>query len=80
MTWHESRLHAGRDKERFEECVCEEAPCGYVIPDEGCTQHSMGAAKSVRRAHPADQCGGANHQPARVVDVMPAPVPVRTER
>jgi hypothetical protein len=78
--WHESRLWDGKDKERFEDCDCPEQACGYVEPTQSCPQHSMGAGKSLRRAHPADQCGGVNHHPARTVDVMPTPVPVRTER
>jgi len=75
---HESRLWAGKDRERFEECDCMEAACGYVIPDEGCPQHSMGAMKSVRRAHREEDCGGVNHHPG--VAEPDHAGPARTER
>lgn len=75
-TWHESRLWSGRDKERFEDCDCTEQPCGYVVPSESCPQHSMTAGKTLRRAHRAFECTGA----PQVTNVMPAPMPTRTER
>ena len=76
--WHESRLWSGKDKERFEECPCYEEACGYVTPSEHCPQHSMQAGKTLRRAHPADQCGGVNHEPGIVAPDVTGPV--RTER
>lgn len=77
--WHESRLWAGRDKERFEDCDCTEAACGYVTPTRSCPQHSILAGKSIRRAHPADRCGGAEHLVAEE-PTLSGITAVRTER
>jgi hypothetical protein len=53
---HLSRMFAGNDKERVSECVCEEAPCGMVVPNHTCPQHSMKATKTIRRMHVAECC------------------------
>ena len=77
---HESRLWSGKDKEKFEHCTCEEAPCGYVIPNSHCNQHSMTAGKSLRRAHREQDCGGVNHEARQQMAQPDHHGPVRTER
>lgn len=61
MAWHESLLRHGRDKQDYEDCTCQEAECGYVLSSVTCPHHAYGAGGTIRRAHPADQCGGAHH-------------------
>lgn len=57
--WHVSRMFAGRDRERFPECICDEAPCGLVVPGPDCAQHGLKATRTMRRGHPAAECPGA---------------------
>lgn len=42
-------------------CPCGKAPCGLVDSDRvdpECIQHSLSAAKTIRQAHPAENCPG----------------------
>ena len=61
MTEHVSRSWPGTGTPMEDECPCPQEPCGYVAQDrvvEGCPQHTIAAAKTIRDAHPADECPG----------------------
>lgn len=57
-----SELHFGRNFSGTmmeDACPCGQAPCGLVdarLVDDECIQHPFGRAKTIRQAHPANQC------------------------
>ena len=59
-------MHIGRSWSgtRIEDdCPCPKTDCGLVSShntEASCTHHPFGAAKTIRQAHPADQCPGAD--------------------
>jgi hypothetical protein len=59
-------MHIGRSWSgtRIEDdCPCPKAGCGLVSSqstDAGCSHHPFGAAKTIRQAHPAERCPGAD--------------------
>lgn len=58
---HMGRSFAGTRIE--DECPCPKAECGLVsshATDESCDQHRFQAAKTMRQAHPAAHCRGAD--------------------
>lgn len=46
-----------------DECPCPKTACGLVSTrgaDESCSHHPFRAAKTIRQAHPANRCPGAD--------------------
>jgi len=57
--FHYGRAWSGTAIE--DDCPCGKAPCGLVDSSRvhpTCPQHAIGAAKTIRQMHYADQCGG----------------------
>ena len=59
MALHIGRSFTTHDLEDF--CPCPQEPCGLVNTatiDPDCSQHSLGASKTMRQAHSAEACPG----------------------
>lgn len=55
--FHIGRAWTGHDLE--DECRCPQEPCGLISQakrDQGCPQHGMAMAKTIRQNHPARYC------------------------
>lgn len=58
---HISRSWRGGGTPLEDECPCPQEPCGYVALSkivEGCPQHDLAAAKTIRDSHLPDTCPG----------------------
>lgn len=55
--FHIGRSFTGHPLE--DECPCHQAECGLVdIVDKDCTEHPIGAMKTLRQVHRAEDCPG----------------------